>query len=211
MKGLPLRKPTLLRHMNALVASVILVAAVAGALLVVPATANAHVDKSHKKAYSRTLKRWNKYDDDYWHSLGVLRGELNSIGAAEKPLIGSSDPTDQATLKMLEGEASAAAGEEKDVAVPERALQKEVAGFYKRAKNWFADRADRLRLKLATRKYGDGVKKSLEAGHKVASCAQRLGQADLASALDDDTAAVKLAKVGHGLTTAAMQELESLK
>ena len=70
-------------------------------LAVLPATANAHVDKKHKAIYSSTLKRWELYEEIFDATLTMLSTRVADALDAEQTLIGSTNPADILALNYL--------------------------------------------------------------------------------------------------------------
>ena len=138
-----LRKSTLPRRANGRRAIVVLL--VIGALLALPATAGAHVDKAHKALYTSTVQRWTLYDREFEKTVSLDYETADMLTTQAATLIDSKATADVMALAYIQQTMAAIAEEcQHGSLMPAiEKLSKESAGFYGKAAPWFATKSDR--------------------------------------------------------------------
>jgi hypothetical protein len=132
-------------------ATVILVVVAAGLLLAVPATASAHVNAKHKKAYKATIEGIGKMYMEQETAFDKAESRLNQIEAQMEPLIGSTDPDQQAQLASLKAEAGIENLYLKSWEQGEKPLAEEIHGIGLSMLPWFKAMADKRLLVKGTK------------------------------------------------------------
>jgi hypothetical protein len=189
-----------------------LIVAAMTCILVLPATASAKVDKKYAKRYAAVVKLraglQEAHEDAYNGYLDVLVETANTM----KPLIGSPDPYDQATLAVAKGNA------QQDFEIYKETLRpgndeylKSTQKFYHDCKGWFSKPGDKLRFHRWARRLAQGVMLGNAAWGQVALGFVALAGEDIAGAQSHNDEATKLAARANTYIQEAFEGLRALQ
>ncbi len=140
------RKPSTLHSANSRRLIVVLLVAAAGALLAVPATADAHVDPKYRAQYKATLSSYDRMFHSYMRSFELKQASITDLADQMEPLIGDADVVARENLLGLEHQAWIVQDNLNRV-IPEweKTLKKSFYGLRIKAFRWFDSRKDRKR------------------------------------------------------------------
>ena len=143
----PLRRPSPRFGANHNRMIIVLVIAAVGALLAMPATAGAHVDKKYRAEYKQTLTSYTKMFYRYEDSYVGMEVSVTSLADQMRSLVGSTDPNDRANLLAMEHQAAIThTNLDKLIVGWNKTLNKAFKGFRAKGLRWFASRAQRARF-----------------------------------------------------------------
>ncbi|HEY5472500.1 MAG TPA: hypothetical protein VIK32_04830 [Candidatus Limnocylindrales bacterium] len=130
--------------------AVLMVVAV-GALLAVPATAGAHVNRHHKAELKKSLSVYSLAMKHWQQDANGCMAMLNDMDNQMTQLL-SADPKDLEALQAIE-ETAGRLHDEWNVLwkSSKPRMDKAIDGFYSRSRPWFKTKADRSRLHTGTR------------------------------------------------------------
>ena len=125
---------------------VVLMVAVVGTLLAVPATAGAHVDPKYRAQYKATLSSYDRMFHRSMTDFGFQQALITSLADQMQPLIGNEDPVVRANLLGIEHQAWIVQDNlNRVMAGWDKTLKKSFYGLRIKAFRWFDSQKDRKR------------------------------------------------------------------
>jgi Tfp pilus assembly protein PilE len=212
MNRLPLSKAAPLRRVNSRLAIVVVLVLAAGALLALPATADAHVVKAHRAQYAKMLHNWKLTHSQMEQYFDLESGSLNSLSNDMSPLIGSPDPGAQARLQVDEMAAQAAAPVLAKAATNgrDRVDKKIVAAKNKVRRSWFTSRKGYLSFVVNMFPVMIYFTDYWNALDKLSAAAQALSTGDIATYDSGALDALNLENEGNANFTTGIAALKAL-
>ncbi len=213
MKTLPLRKLTPFCRITGRRAIITMLVLAAGFLIAVPATADAHVVKAHRAQYAAMLKNWNLTHTQLEKYFDTSSSTLNSLSNDMSPLIGSTDPSDLAHLQADETAAESASDVLTKAATNgrDRVDKKVVAARKKVRPSWFSPKKNYGEFVLAMIPVMDYFTDYWNALDKLASAAEALHFADIATYDTGALDALNLENEGNALFKNGIASLKALR
>ena len=165
---------------------VVLVLVSACVLLALPATAGAHVSKSHKTAYKKAVAAWRSLATQEQNDLTSKTEMARDMASEMARHVGSQDPQDVLDLLALQQSATAWHMMDSNYWNGAYALiQKGSVSFRTRATPWFKSKADKAAFKKATADLADAFRSFRDnCIGAVLDAELALSQADLPTAWD---------------------------
>lgn len=115
--------------------------------LALPASAGAHVDPKYRSEYTRTLDSYKRQFQRWSSGYVQLEGIVTDMSTQMRPLIGSTDPEDQADLQALEHQAAIGhTNQERLIEGWAKTLKASFASFKQKGLRWFDAKRERARF-----------------------------------------------------------------